>query len=109
MLDLEKIRKIDFSYFDSNGYIYPFEMIEDSLELKNGEVVCFMYCKATNLSANGEVFLYLKKDKDELFFRTNYFANSSEYTKLIKSSEDNMSYKVDFAKDYLELNLESFN
>ncbi|WP_419765419.1 MAG: hypothetical protein ACNI28_02955 [Arcobacter sp.] len=106
MLDLEKIKKIDFSYFDSNGYVYPFEMIEDSLEFKNNEVACFMYCKATNLSANGEVFLYLKKHNGELYFRTNYFANSIEYTKLIKNSEDNMSYKVDFAKDYLKLSLE---
>tara|TARA_R110002050_G_scaffold272126_3_gene415864 strand:- start:1890 stop:2051 length:162 start_codon:yes stop_codon:yes gene_type:complete len=32
VLNLEKIKKIKFSYFDSNGYIYPFEMIEDSLE-----------------------------------------------------------------------------
>ncbi|ADG94061.1 hypothetical protein Arnit_2410 [Arcobacter nitrofigilis DSM 7299] len=105
MLNLEQIKKIKFSYFDSNGYVYPFEMIEDSIEFKNNELKCYMYCKVTNLSANGEVYLYLKIQENELFFRTNYFANSTEYTKLIKNG-NNLSYKVDFAKDYLELNLE---
>lgn len=80
-------------------------MIEDSIEFKNNELKCYMYCKVTNLSANGEVYLYLKIQENELFFRTNYFANSTEYTKLIKNG-NNLSYKVDFAKDYLELNLE---
>lgn len=108
MLNLEKIKKIRFSYFDSNGYIYPFEMIEDSLEFKNNQLKCYMYCKVTNLSANGEVFLYLEIQDNELFFRTNYFANSSEYTKLTKCSGNNLNYKVDFGKDSLELNLEVF-
>lgn len=106
MIDLEKIKEIRFSYFDSNGYIYPFEMIEDSLEFKNSQINCYMYCKATNLSANGEVFLYLKVENGELYFRTDYFANSSEYTKLTKNSDDELNYKVDFGKDYLELDLE---
>ncbi len=106
MFELEKIKGISFSYFDSNGYIYPFEMIEDSLEFKNNQIKCYMYCKATNLSANGEVFLYLKVENDELYFRTDYFANSSEYTKLTKSNDDELNYKVDFGKDYLELSLE---
>ncbi|MGB7403637.1 MAG: hypothetical protein WA916_13765 [Arcobacter sp.] len=106
MLDLEQIKEISFSYFDSNGYIYPFEMIENSIEFKNNQLKCYMYCKVTNLSANGEVFLYLKLQNDKLFFRTNYFANSSEYTKLTRSSDDNLNYKVDFGKDSLVLNLE---
>ena len=106
MLDLEKIKKIKFSYFDSNGYFYPFEMIEDSSKFENNQLKCYMYCKSTNLSANGEVFLYLKAENDKLSFRTNYFANSKEFTKLIKNSDDELSYKVNFGKDYLELDLE---
>lgn len=81
-------------------------MIENSIEFKNNQLKCYMYCKVTNLSANGEVFLYLKLQNDKLFFRTNYFANSSEYTKLTRSSDDNLNYKVDFGKDSLVLNLE---
>lgn len=108
MLNLEQIKKIKFSYFDSNGYVYPFEMIDETLELKNSELKCYMYCKVTNLSANGEVYLYLKIQDNELFFRTDYFANNIEYTKLIKNSDDSLSYKVDFGKDSLELNLEIF-
>ena len=104
MIELENIKKISFSYFDSNGYVYPFEMIDDSIEFKNNEVKCYMYCKVTNLSANGEVFLYLKTQDDGLYFRTNYFANSIEYTKL--RLIDELSYRVDFDKDYLELDLE---
>ncbi len=107
MLNLEQIKKIKFSYFDSNGYVYPFEMIEDSLKFENNELKCYMYCKVTNLSANGEVYLYLKIKDNELFFRTNYFANSTEYTKLIKNGDD-LTYKVDFAKDSLELTLEQY-
>ncbi|WP_428024047.1 hypothetical protein [Arcobacter sp.] len=108
MVNLQDIKKIDFSYFDSNGYIYPFEMIENSLELKNNELKCYMYCKVTNLSTNGEVFLYLKVQDDELYFRTNYFANSTEYTKLSKNSEKSLSYKAIFGKDYLKLNCEYY-
>jgi hypothetical protein len=108
VLNLEQIKKIKFSYFDSNGYVYPFEMIDETLELKNSELKCYMYCKVTNLSANGEVYLYLKIQDNELFFRTDYFANNIEYTKLIKNSDDSLSYKVDFGKDSLELNLEIF-
>jgi hypothetical protein len=105
MIDLEKITNIKFSYFDSNGYVYPFEMIEDSLEFKNNQLKCYMYCKVTNLSANGEVFLYLKIENDELYFRTDYFANSTEYSKLTKNSDTDLSYRVDFDKDYFELDL----
>jgi len=106
MINLEKISSISFSYYDCNGYIYPFEMIENSLEFKNNQLKSYMYCKATNLSANGEVYLYLKIENDELYFRTDYFANSSLFTKLDKNGEDELSYKVNFDKDYLELNLE---
>lgn len=109
-MNLEDIKNIKFSYFDVNGYVYPFVMLDDTIEIKNSELKCYMVCLATNLSANGEVFLYVKFDNNEISFRTNYFANSSEYTKLNEeldqSSEKIRVFSTEFDKDSFQLEIE---
>ncbi|XPV69364.1 MAG: hypothetical protein ACNI25_02025 [Halarcobacter sp.] len=99
---LDKIKNLEFKYYDVNGYIYPFVMLDGTKEKIGEDEYSFdMVCTATNLSANGSVFLRLKIIEDEVYFRTNYFANSTEYTKLKKIDENN--YNVDFNGDTLEL------
>lgn len=105
-MQLESIKSVNFKYFDMNGYIYPFEMVEDTIVIKPNLFRCNMYCTATNLTANGEVFLELKFEDDNLLFRTDYFANSIEYSRLYIVDSQSSIYKVNFDKDYLELGLE---
>lgn len=99
---LEKIKDLEFKYYDVNGYIYPFVMLDNSKEKISDDEYSFdMVCTATNLSANGSVFLRLKLIDKELYFRTNYFANSTEYTRL--NQIDTNNYSIDFNGDTLEL------
>lgn len=105
---LNIIKDINFTYYDENGYIYTFSINKNKKELlPNGELEAFMLCNETNTSANGEIFLRLKVIDDELFFRTDYFANSTEFIKLTldekASSSEYKIYSIDFGKDTFEL------
>lgn len=110
MLDFNNIEDVEFSYFDENGYIYSFNVNENKKKLlSNGEFETYMICNETNSTANGEVSLKLKVEKDSLSFKTDYFANNFDFIKLNQDLEKttiNMKvYSIKFNKDIFELKL----
>ena len=110
MLKLEKIKEVKFNYYDENEYIYNFKMLEDRTEkISNDEYRFYLVCENTNVSANGEVFVNIKLQDNNLSFRTDYFANSFDYISLEKNEENskelNDTFTVSFGQDIFELKL----
>ncbi len=108
MINLKNIKSIKFSYFDENDYVYDFIMLENRNEMiSQNEYRFYLICLNTNVSANGEIFLNLKTIENNLYFRTDYFANSFDdillKENLDKAKEKSQTFFVDFGNDLLEL------
>ena len=110
MISLENLKAIKFDYYDENGYIYNFVMLENRTEkISENEYRFYLICENTNVSANGEIFFNIKLEDKQLSFRTDYFANSFDYVNIKedeeKSTSSNKIYSVTFGSDILELEL----